>query len=93
MEKQELKSYLTTLSRFFSTQNATQDTLFAWYWSVLCEYAENHENIPFSVLQIFSSFCPSFEEHIKAKGYMLNNFNNEAFEVMYKGYSAMESKN
>ena len=72
MEKQELKSYLTTLSRFFSTQNATQDTLFAWYWSVLCEYAENHENIPFSVLQIFSSFFPSFEEHIKAKGYALS---------------------
>ena len=36
---------------------------------------------------------PTVNKHIKAKGYMLNNFNNEAFEVMYKGYSAMESKN
>ena len=82
MEKQELKSYLTTLSRFFSTQNATQDTLFAWYWSVLCEYAENHENIPFSVLQIFSSFCPSFEEHIKAKGYSLSEADLIRLEYM-----------
>ena len=36
---------------------------------------------------------PTVDKHIKAKGYMLSNFNNEAFEVMYKGYSAMESKN
>ena len=71
MEKQELKDYLATLSRFFSTQKVTQDTLFTWYWSVLCEYAENHEKIPYSVLQIFNSFCPCFEEHIKAKGYAL----------------------
>ena len=72
MEKQELKSYLTTLSRFFATQKVTQDTLFGWYWSVLCEYAKKCDTIPYSVLQIFNSFCPSFEEHIKAKGYALS---------------------
>lgn len=71
MDKQELKSYLSTLSRFFATQNVNEDTLFTWYWSVLCEYVDELDVLPYSVLQIFNSFCPSFNEHIKAKGYAL----------------------
>ena len=82
MENQELKSYLTTLSKFFSTQNATQDTLFSWYWSVLCEYVKNHDVLPYSVLQTFKSFCPSFDEHVKAKGYALSEADLIRLEYM-----------
>lgn len=35
---------------------------------------------------------PTVNKHIKAKGYTLSNFDNDAFEVMYKGYSNMEAK-
>ena len=73
MNKQELRCYLTTLSRFFATQKVNQDTLFAWYWSVLCEYLENRDTVPFSVLKIFYFFFPPFEEHLKAKGYTLSD--------------------
>ena len=82
MENQELKNYLTTLSRFFATQKASQDTLFTWYWSVLCEYVENHDVLPYSVLQIFKSFCPAFNEHIKAKGYALSEADIVRLEYM-----------
>lgn len=73
MNKQELRCYITTLSKFFATQQVNQDTLFSWYWSVLCEYAENRDTIPFSVLKIFEFFFPPFEEHLKAKGYTLSD--------------------
>lgn len=73
MNKVELRCYITTLSKFFATQNANQDTLFAWYWSILCEYAEDRETIPFSVLKIFEFFFPPFADHLKAKGYTLSD--------------------
>ncbi|MGL5507842.1 MAG: hypothetical protein ACRDB0_08070, partial [Paraclostridium sp.] len=32
------------------------------------------------------------DKHIQKKGYKLSNFDNEAFEVMFEGYSKMEDK-
>lgn len=32
------------------------------------------------------------DKHIKAKGYEKENFNNEAFKVMYEGYSKMQAQ-